>query len=650
MTLSTPQSKRFFGSRLSFLLTLFCIVRACFAADAVTVKISHFGLEGDFAPPGEPTWVEVTVHSNANQPVSFKLVVAEVSLDNDALPVSQVVTLAVELADSETRVVDVPVPIVPQVHAVLYVQAVDSRGRPIGRTGIAVGQRMNGQIIAMLCSTPDLCRAIRQSILLTGSGEEQTRKSSVLRLVQLSQRPPAGWAYSPADFVIVATPMAQFSAAQRDALEIYLHRGGKLVLVDDQLGDSSEAADHMRFLDAYRSRVPEGKTVHVGDGEFVHLKSVSSREFSDHFRPLGMTSNTPEEIRALLRYSETGYALGAPGQLNSWLMQRLGTIFHFPSFLELLSWIVGYLVLVGVVNFIVLRRIGRPEWAWVTMPALAVLFSLLLYAVSARNHPSNFGLDEMTVYRLDSLSPLGLSTSLVRISAPVRSVVHPVLPGNVVVGTGRRPPFPYGDVQFSLNGQSQILNEIWLGATWESSFPLRRWSFRDLEFEGQRRFAGTVIRDSLGRLHNETGLNYRQAIVVDQRDVFFLGEFPVGAVVDLAHVPHHPYEQETGRRTFGVVSSFPGLPFAYKHPEKEEGFSEEWTKRSEEEFKGLTAQPFTLLELIRGWPKNGEAVFSETKAVFFGLSKEAVLGAALRDRSPDRKSATLTMVTFGEWP
>jgi hypothetical protein len=54
--------------------------------------------------------------------------------------------------------------------------------------------------------------------------------------------------------------------------------------------------------------------------------------------------------------------------------------------------------------------------------------------------------------------------------------------------------------------------------------------------------------------------------------------------------------------------------------------------------------------LIRGWPKDGKAVFSTTKAVFFGLSSEETLGATLRDHSPDRKAATLTMITFEEWP
>jgi len=637
------------SSLLLFLLPAFAL--PCVAADTVTVRISHFGLEGNYAPSAEPTWVEITAYNNSNRAIPFLLRVAEVNLENDALPVTEVVNLPAELGASETRTFDVPVHIVAQSRAVLFVQALSKDGIPLGRTGMPVGQKMNGEIIAMLCATADLCKAIRQSILLSGSPEEQTRKSSSLRLIQLSKAAPAGWAYSPADIVIVATPMTRLSAAQRDALEIHLYRGGRLVLVDDQLGDSSAASSSSRFLYAYRAHFAEGKPGHVGDGQLVHLKSVSSRDFSDYFRPLGISSSTPEDVRITLqRFSEGGNATGEPGQLHAWLIRRLGTTFHFPSFLELLSWVIAYLILTGVANFLVLRRIGHAEWAWITIPVLAMLFSLLLYAVGARNHPSNFGIDEMTFYRMDSLSPLALSTSRVRISAPVRSVVRPVLPGNIVLGIGRRSPFPFGAPQFSFGGESQFLSEVWLGTTWESSFPLRRWSFSDLEFEGQRRFAGRIYRDSVGHLHNESGLNYRQAIVVDAHDVFYLGEFPAAATVDLGHVLRRPYEQEVGRRTSNSVPNFPAPPFPHKPPQKEEGFSEEWTKHSDEEFKGLTSQPFALSELIRSWPKDGDAVFSETKGVFFGLSNEATLGADLRDRSPNRKAATLTMVTFGDWP
>lgn len=163
---------------LPLLLLLLSSASGRFAGEVVTVKISHFGLEGNYAPPAEPTWVELTARNNSGRALSFLLTVAEVNLDNDALPITEV-----EVAASETRVFDVPMRIVPQNHAVLFVQALGKDGVPLGRTGVRIGQKTEGEIIAMLCATDDLCKAIRQSILLSGTAEEQTRKSSSLRLI-----------------------------------------------------------------------------------------------------------------------------------------------------------------------------------------------------------------------------------------------------------------------------------------------------------------------------------------------------------------------------------------------------------------------------------------------------------------------------------
>jgi len=636
--------------RFSCLLLLLAgFAHTCRAADSVTLKITHVGLEGIYAPPNEPTWIEVTARNNTSKSISFRITAAELDLSNDAVPLSETVSVPIELAASETRAANIPLHVAIETYAVFYVQALDRNGVTLGRTAIKVGTKREGEFIGLLCSSADLCRAIGQSILLAGSPEEQTQKSSSLRLVQLSQALPTGWAYSPANIVILAAPVAQLSDVQRDALEIYMHRGGKLILVDDQLADSAAIGGKSRFLEAYRARAAEGKNFHVGEGQFAHLKSVASKAFSDYFRPLGFTSNTPQAIRELLQKITAGDTAGDPGQLNSWLIRRLGTTFRFPNFFELLSWIIGYLVLVGIVNFVVLRRLGRPDWAWVTIPALAVLFSVLLYAVGTRNHPSNFGIDEMTVYQLDSLSPLALRTSHVRVSAPTRSVVHPVIAGDLVQGAGQRPRFPHAGGRFSENN-TNFLNDIQVGANWETSFPLRRWSFRDLELEGQRRFAGTVTRDKQGRVHNETGVNFRQALIADERDVFFLGEFPAGAIADLAHVPHRPYEEESGRHTSNIVENFPAPPFAFRAAEFPENPSEEWMKRSDKEFSDLSGQPFALSELIRGWSTHGENVFAVTKAVFFGLSSEATADAELRDRSPERRTASLVVVTYGEWP
>lgn len=649
--------------RILLSLLLFCgFASVCRAADSVTLKIRQLGLEGIYSTNGTATWVEVEAHNSTQRAVSLNLFVSELNFEAEARA-AETISVPLTLGAAETRNVNVPLHVYPLNHAAVFAEARDAQGNILGRTGRRVGDRIQGQIIAVLCASTQICQSIRQIILLSGSAEEQTRKSQFLRIVQLSEAPPVAWAYASANTVMVAAHITELSQRQQEALEVFALRGGTLVLVEDQLGDgpvlfpsstpvtggqtNPPSSRSSRFLEAYRARAVEGTAYPVGEGRLVHFKSVAEKGFTDYFRPLGFSESTPKEIVEQWSRRGPGALQGERGEEMPWLMARLGTTFRFPTFLELLLWIVGYLVLIGAVNFIVLRRIGRPEWGWVTIPAISILFSMLLYVVSAWNHPRNFGLDEIVEYRMDPLSPLAVLEAKVRVSAPERARVRAVLPGDVVFEYAQGALFSEF-ASFVPQRAGDFLGPIEMGDKWQSQFPLRRWSFRDLDFSGHRRFAGTIYRDAVGRFHNESGINFQQAIVVDHEDVFFLDNFSAGAVADLGHVRRSPYAQETGR-VMTARQAYPGPPFSFKVTEGGGYPSEEKLRRYEQERKALAQQPFSILELIRGWPPRGDDVFYGTKAVFFGLSTEATLGAALADRSPDHKAFSLTIVTFKEW-
>jgi hypothetical protein len=633
------------------------------AADSVVVKIKQVGLAGISAIGNWSTLVEVEARNASNGSLSLNLSVAELNLDAEALPASETFDIPVTLASGEVRTFDIPLHVFPLERGVVFVEARDTSGRILGRTGRRVGEKTQGTVIALLCASAEVCRSLQQSILLSGTAEEQTRKSQSLRFVQVQEPPSVDWGYSPAFTILVALPLARLSVAQREALEIHLHAGGTLVLFEDQAADgppllsaSSGASDRAskrdsgaaRFLEAYRTHSQEGQIVPVGYGSFIHFRSISSQSFADHFRPMGFSGDTPPELRRRWANDSRAELTGQAASETEWLMRRLGTSFRFPTFLEVLLWIVGYLILVGAANFVILRRIGRPEWGWISIPALAVLFSLILYVVSARNHPRNFDLDQMVEYRMDPSSPLALLHATVRVSAPSHSIVRPVLPAGL--------NYEYSQRQSDISNEGLLprfsgegIHKITLGDTWETQFTLRRWSFRDIDFHGHRTFDGAIYRDATGHLHNNSGFHYQQAILVDRDNVFLLGDFRSAAMVDLGHVQRLPYAQETGRLVPGN-EVYPGPPFAFHATEGGWPASEEQLRLYEKERKSLRDQPFSLLELIRGWSPVGDDVFRETKAVFFGLSAEASLGATLRDGSPDQKAFSLTIVTFKEWP
>jgi hypothetical protein len=121
--------------------------------------------------------------------------------------------------------------------------------------------------------------------------------------------------------------------------------------------------------------------------------------------------------------------------------------------------------------------------------------------------------------------------------------------------------------------------------------------------------------------------------------------------LDLAKVPRREFQKESGR-SVSRLPGYPGPPFQFRKPTDSgnRAFTEAESQQMNEEWDNLGAEPYSLLELLRGWSTNGDDVFAENKAVFFGLSDQTGLVPVLRGQSPDRKSASLTIVTFGAWP
>lgn len=68
---------------------------------------------------------------------------------------------------------------------------------------------------------------------------------------------------------------------------------------------------------------------------------------------------------------------------NDLLQNSLNTsLFPLPSTMALLALIGVYIIVIGPINFLALRRLRRLEWAWVTTPLLIVIFLAAAYGMS----------------------------------------------------------------------------------------------------------------------------------------------------------------------------------------------------------------------------------------------------------------------------
>ena len=101
----------------------------------------------------------------------------------------------------------------------------------------------------------------------------------------------------------------------------------------------------------------------VGEGELVAVPQVSTVSVEDWGTILRPIDN-PGLIR------NAGFEQG-PGLVSAASAGREAAV---PGLSWLLAGIVLFVLLVGPVNFLLLRRLKRPELAWFTVPALSVLF------------------------------------------------------------------------------------------------------------------------------------------------------------------------------------------------------------------------------------------------------------------------------------
>src|SRR5215475_2265620 len=99
--------------RLLFSLALILVslpATICRAQNAVAIKIKQVGLEGVYKAGGA-TRVQVGLRNSSSQAVSFSLSVSEISFNVGGNPITETFRMAISLAASEQRDLDVRLPL-----------------------------------------------------------------------------------------------------------------------------------------------------------------------------------------------------------------------------------------------------------------------------------------------------------------------------------------------------------------------------------------------------------------------------------------------------------------------------------------------------------------------------------------------------------
>ena len=117
----------------------------------------------------------------------------------------------------------------------------------------------------------------------------------------------------------------------------------------------------------------------------------------------------------------------------------------------------GYILLIGPVNYLVLRRLDKREWAWVTMPALIVAFAVGAYVFGTLLRGSDLIINEVAIVRGAPGATEGLAQAYLGVFSPTRGTYQLRVPGGALLSSPTSGDF------FGSNGQTTAALDVLQG-------------------------------------------------------------------------------------------------------------------------------------------------------------------------------------------
>ncbi len=106
-----------------------------------------------------------------------------------------------------------------------------------------------------------------------------------------------------------------------------------------------------------------------------------------------------------------------------------------PPLNGLLLLLFGYIALIGPVNYLILRRLDRREWAWITMPILIGGFAVGAYAYGSALRGSSVIVNEVGIVRGAPDAGEGAAQVYLGVFSPARGTYQVAVPGGALLSS-----------------------------------------------------------------------------------------------------------------------------------------------------------------------------------------------------------------------
>ena len=220
------------------------------------------------------------------------------------------------------------------------------------------------------------------------------------------------------------------------------------------------------------------------------------------------------------------------GQSNNMngMANALGNIedMALPS-LKTMAWMIGpFLLLAGLVNYLVLKKLDKREWTWITVPSLALVFVLIIYLTSFKTRPAEIISHQINVVEVMPGTSLAKITAVTGLFAPTHATYHLPLQGKHLIGA--LPNFNGGmgvDPRTNQRPNATIRVEQTPEQTNLDFFQMRSWVMRGFSSVEDASLTGSIsgeisYKDNkwLATITNGTQYNFTDGVILSSPNWF----------------------------------------------------------------------------------------------------------------------------------
>ena len=225
------------------------------------------------------------------------------------------------------------------------------------------------------------------------------------------------------------------------------------------------------------------------------------------------------------------YAPGQPGppDMMAGVVAQDPSI-EAPSYTMLVAFLAAYLLVLAPLNYAVLRRKRRLELAWVTTPAIVLLFSIGAYAIGWTIKGGGLKLCEATVIESSSDARYARAVTVASLFSPAKrrydvEVRDPSAVCQVLVDVNT-----FGEHQpKTIVGRVSVIDEL----------PVHMWSSKSFQSVGGTDLGGRIVsqlvtdgRSVSGSIRNDTNVPLTKCCLVYGGNKVELRDLPCGGSVD----------------------------------------------------------------------------------------------------------------------